>query len=285
MKEGGPIMKSLLAGLIVAFALVGAPGAGANGSPYSPGLVYGWSGVGAENSAVRFVAFGMPKSTIVAAVRARDGRVLRSAVVKGFYGVPLVAYDGTAGGLSGDGRWLVLSSYGPQPGDAGKTSFVVLSTKTLKLRLHTVLPGSWSFDAVSPDGARLYLVEHIFAGPNPRYRVRILDVAGGGRLRGAIVDRLEDEEVMGGEPVTRASTSNGRWAYTLYAREKHEPFVHALDTVRREAFCIDLPLDLDRQKQWGLRLKLSEGAKMLDVRLGRSSVAEIDTASFKVRRT
>ncbi|MBA3375880.1 MAG: hypothetical protein H0U00_08740 [Actinobacteria bacterium] len=275
-------MKSLLAGLVVAIALVGAGGAVANGSPYSPGLVYGWAGVGAESNAVRFVAFGMPKSTIVAAVRARDGRVVRSAVVRGFYGVPLVAYDGTSGGLSGDGRWLVLSSYGPQPGTAGKTSFVILSTKTLKPRLPVVLAGSWSFDAVSPSGSTLYLVEHISVDPSPRYRVRTLDVASG-RLGGAIVDRLENEEVMGGEPVTRATSAGGRWAYTLYAREKNVPFVHALDTVRREAFCIDIPLDLAAQKQTALRLKLAGGS--LNVRMGRDSLATIDTASFRVRRT
>ena len=39
---------------------------------YSPGLLYGWNGVGAGDG-VRYVAFGMPKSTIVAAVRVRDG--------------------------------------------------------------------------------------------------------------------------------------------------------------------------------------------------------------------
>jgi hypothetical protein len=281
-------MKSPIALLVTALAVVAAiaaGSAGANGSPYSPGLVYGWSGVGAQNGAVRFVAFGMPKSTIVAAVRARDGHVMRSAVVRGFYGVPLVAYDGTSAGLSGDGRWLVLASYGPYPGNAGKTSFAVLSTKTLKPRLRVALSGSWSFDAVSPSGSTLYLVEHISVGRNPRYRVRTLDVAAGGRLGGAIVDRLEDEEIMGGEPMARATSSDGRWAYTVYARTKHEPFVHALDTARREAFCIDLPLDLGRQKQWSLRLKLIERRNVLDVRLGRSSVAEIDTKSFKVRRT
>jgi hypothetical protein len=281
-------MKSPIALLVTALAVVAAiaaGGAGANGSPYSPGLVYGWGGVGAQNGAVRFVAFAMPKSTIVAAVRARDGHVLRSTVVRGFYGVPLVAYDGTSGGLSGDGRWLVLSSYGPPPGAFGKTKFVVLSTKTLMPRLRVALSGSWSFDAVSRSGSTLYLVEHISAAPNPSYRVRTLDVAAGGRLGGAIVDRLENEEEMGGEPVTRASSPDGRWAYTLYARRKDEPFVHALDTARREAFCIDLPLDFGRQKQWSLRLTLGERGKVLDVRLGRSSVAEIDTESFEVRQT
>lgn len=276
-------MKSSLALLAAALfvAAFGVAGAGANGSPYSPGLVYGWAGVEAGTSGVHFVTFGMPKSTVVAAVRARDGHVLRSGVVRGFYGVPLVAYDGTSGGLSGDGRWLVLSSYGPQPGSAGTTSFAVVSTKTLEPRLRMTLRGAWSFDAVSRTGSTVYLVEHISAGANPRYRVRVLDVARGGRLGGALVDRLEREQEMGGAPITRASSSDGRWAYTLYARRKGVPFVHALDTAKREAYCIGLPVRVNYNRQWSLRLQLTGSS--LAVRQGSKALATIDVANWKVR--
>jgi hypothetical protein len=264
----------------VAVAAVVVTGAGANGSPYSPGLVYGWAGVEAGSSGVHYVAFGMPKSTIVAAVRARDGRVLRSRVVTGFFGVPLVAYDGTSGGLSGDGRSLVLSSYGPSPGSPGKTTFVVLDTRSLKARHRVVLRGSWSFDAVSPSASTVYLVQHISAGENPRYRVRPLVLARGGRLGRPLVDRLEGEWDMGGSPVARASSADGRWAYTLYARRKHEPFVHALDTARGAAYCIDLPLHLGYNRQYGLRLRLDGG--LLVVGNGTSSLATVDTRTWKV---
>jgi hypothetical protein len=273
-----PSLVLLAAALAAAIVTAGA---GANGSPYSPGLVYGWGGVEAGNSGVHYVAFGMPKSTVVAAVRARDGHVLRSGVLDGFFGVPLVTYDGTSGGLSGDGRWLVLSSYGPRPGSAGKTNFVVLSTRTLKPRLRRTLRGSWSFDAVSPNGSTVYLVQHITGAPNPRYRVRILDVARGGKLGGALVDRLEKEQEMGGEPVTRASSRDGRWAYTLYARRKDVPFVHALDTAKRVAYCIGLPVRVAYNHQWALRLQL-EGSK-LAVGNERGPLATIDVASWKVR--
>jgi hypothetical protein len=280
-------MKSSLALLVtsvLAIAAIAAGGAGANGSPYSPGLVYGWAGVGARDSGVRFVSFGMPKSTMVAAVRARDGGVLRSAVVKGFYGVPLVAYDGTSGGVSGDGRWLALASYGPQPGSRGKTDFVVLGTRSLRPYRHVTLRGSWSFDAIAPDGSTLYLTQHLRAGTNPLYRVRTLDV-GTGRLRGALVDRLEGERDMGGEPIRRASSADGRWAYTLYARRGHEPFVHALDTAKREAFCVDLPVDVGYNDQWALKLKLDERSRLLAVRRGRLTLATVRTDSWKVEKT
>jgi hypothetical protein len=270
----------MLVGSVLLAAAVTAGTAGANGSPYSPGLVAGWSGVGTGDG-VRLVAFGMPKSTVVAAVRTRDGHVLRSSVVQGFYGVPLVAYDGTPGGLSGDGRRLVLSAYGPVPGARGRTRFLVLRTSTLRPRARVVLRGSWSFDAVAPDGSTLYLTQHLRAGEHPLYRVRTYDLTTR-TLGGAVVDRLEGERDMGGEPLTRASSPDGRWAYTLYARKRHDAFVHALDTEKREAFCIDLPLGLGYQRQWELRLRLRERGERLAVTRGTTTLASVDTDSWKV---
>jgi len=276
------ILGSLASLALAAVIAVGA--AGANGSPYSPGLAYGWPGVGARSDGIRFVAFGMPKSTIVAAIRPRDGRVLESRVFRGFYGVPLVAYDGTPGGLSGDGKSLVLGSYGPLPGESGKTRFLVLKTGTVGVRRLVVLPGSWSYDAISPDGSTLYLVEHISAGPNPRYRVRAFAVPDGRLLPEPIVDTRENEALMRGQPATRTTTGDGRWAYTLYARPKQEPFVHALDTRGRKAYCIDLPLELDQQRQMALRLKLADDGRRLTVRAGARVLADVDTKTFEVRK-
>lgn len=271
----------VLSALLAVVAAIAAGGAGANGSPYSPGLTYGWDGIRGPGGDTRFVTLNTPGSTVVAAIRVRDGRVLRSRPLHGLYGIPLVAYDGTAGGLSGDGLSLVVASYGPLPGEAGATRFVVLNARTFKLRRLVVIPGSWSYDAIAPDGSALYLVQHVRAGANPLYRVRSYDVKTG-ILRGAIVDRLENEADMGGEPVTRAASPDGRWAYTLYARASADPFVHALDTTRREAFCIDLPLRLGQVKQRGLRLTLRSNSE-LAVRNGTGTVAVIDTRSFDVR--
>ena len=276
-------MKTSIAVLALALAFaaaVTAGGAGANGSPYSPGLDYGWEGVRAPAGEVRYVTLGTPKSTIVAAITVRGGRVVRSRAVRGFFGVPLVAYDGTTAGLSGDGRTLVVASYGPLPGDAGTTRFLALRAKTLKPYRRIELRGSWSFDALSPDGSRLYLVQHITAGPNPKYRVRVYDLAGGRLLPNAVIDRLVSKAIMGGQPATRVTTSDGRWAYTLYARQKGKPFVHALDTARRKAFCIDLPLRLGEAEQMRLRMRLRHDD--LAVRLGSTKLAVVDRRSFVV---
>src|SRR5439155_539595 len=99
-------------------------------------------------------------------------------------------------------------------------------------------PGvSWGWDGVVAPGGTV------------RYRVRAYDLVAQKLLPGTIVDPREPDEVMAGVPVTRATTADGQWAYTLYARSSKPPFVHALDTMGREAFCIDLPLHLDQQQQ------------------------------------
>ena len=267
--------------LVIATAAASA-GARANGSPYSPGLD-GWEGVVASNGAARFVTLWAGGRTNVAKIQVRTGRVLVSRLVRGQYGVPIVTYDGTTGGISGDGRTLVIASYGPLPGSPGTTRFLPIDSKTLKPGRAVELEGSWSYDAISPDGKRLYLVEHLAPAPSPRYRVRVFDLAAGRLLQQSVIDKAASEAIMRGEPATRATSSDGRWAYTLYARAKKEPFVHALDTARRQAYCIDLPLDLKRPEQMSLRLAM-RGDRMLEVRQGRETVAAVDTKTFVVHR-
>ena len=276
-------MKTLL--LVIAVALVSAVTAVAakgDGSPYTPGLVQGADGVVSPDHRVRFVTLATPRSTVVAAIRIRTGRVVLTNVLRGFYGVPIVAWDNSTGGVSADGRTLVLGSYGPFPGDVGVTRFAVIDTKTLRKSRLLALPGSWAYDAIAPDGSKMFLIEYLGAGQNPHYRVRSLDVRTGRLNPEAIVDRREDEVLMRGQPVTRVASLDGRWAYTLYARPKHGPFVHALDTVRGEAYCVDLPLRLRQLEQMALRLRMrADGA--LEIRNRHARIALVDTKTLKLQ--
>ena len=54
-------------------------------------------------------------------------------------------------------------------------------------------------------------------------------------------DKAQAGWVMEGSPMTRATSADGRWVYTLYSRPGGYPFVHALDTVNGVAHCIGLP--------------------------------------------
>jgi len=276
-------MKTLISLVITVVAVVGvAAGAGAAGGPVtSPGAETGWKGIVGPKGGVRYVALTGSRETIVAAVRVRGGRILRWGVIRGGYGIPLVAFDGTTSGLSADGRTLVLAGPTANPGPVSR--FPIVAVKDLRVRTTITLRGSWAYDAISPDASTLFLVEYSGTGPGASYRVRAFDVQADRLLPEPIVDRNIGEKLMRGQPVTRTVSADGRWAYTLYARQKHEPFVHALDTARRKAYCIDLPLELGQSKQMALRLRLVDGSRRLAVRAGTRVVADVDTRTFEVR--
>ena len=179
------------------------------------------------------------RGTVVAAVDAVGGQVLWSRYVSGRFTIPVVAYDGSASGLSADGGTLVLIR--PRVAFPRRTTaFAVIGTERLRLREAFTLQGDFSFDALSPDGRWLYLVEYLSKRDPSRYLVRLYDLQRGRMLPEPIIDPEEVGDVMRGMPVTRASSPDGRFAYTLYDGAGKHPFIHALDTVEKSARCIDL---------------------------------------------
>jgi hypothetical protein len=86
---------------------------------------------------------------------------------------------------------------------------------------------------------------------------------------------------MRGYPVARATTRKGAWVYTLYNPGTGNPFVHALNTSQRLAVCIDLPRGA-AEGIWNMRLALSADERRLQVRSGGTSIATVDTKTFRV---
>jgi hypothetical protein len=272
-------MLKLIAFALIPFALVAGNATAAKGGP-SPGVSVGWDGTVDAASAVRYVALAAAKTTTVAAVRTSDGRVLRYATIRGAFGIPLVAFDGTAEGISSDGKTLVLADVGARPDE---THFAVLSTKTLRLRKAVTLPGLWAYDALSPNGRTLYATQYLGTGANARYNVRSVSLVTGEPVGGAIIDRREPDEEMNGSPWARTRSANGAWAYTLYAKPNGTGFVHALDTAKRRAFCVDLPWRTSVQRLAAVRLSLADGGRSLELaKRGGNRLAVVDTTTFKV---
>jgi hypothetical protein len=262
----------VLAPLVV--ALTALTGLAAAAGP-SPGARFGSPGIVSHDGKLRYLALRAGRGTLVESVATNGGAVRHSRFLNGFYGVPMVAYDGTAGGLSRDGRRLVLVQAKP-----AETRFVVLDPRTLKVRARVALNGGFGFDALSPDGSLLYLI-HLKPNSGLSYEVRALDLGTGRLFPEAIVDRREPGEKMNGIPLTRIGNGDGSWAYTLYMRGEKAPFVHALHTTHREAFCIDVPMRVRPEELSRVRMRLAGGKLLLKLR-GRT-LASVDTDTFEVR--
>ncbi len=225
----------------------------------------------------RLVALPTHRGTVIARI---GDSVFASRSLEGRYTVPVVALDHTASGLSTDGSTLVLINP-RRTFPRAQTSLVVLDAKNLRVRRQIVLDGDFSFDALSPDGTRMFLIHYLSRRDPTRYEVRALDVPSGKLLPTPIVDKSEPDERMAGFPITRETTADGRWAYTLYDGAGEEPFVHALDTVDGDAHCIDLAMLSGRQDLYDLRLDLGPGEDGLSVVDGAERLAVIDTSDFK----
>ncbi len=268
------VLRTISVGVALsAFAAAGASGSAGPGPP----VIQGWDGVRA--GAVRYVTVPAGGQTAIEAIRVRDGRVVRYGEVRGTWGVPQVAYDGTTGGLSRDGRTLVL---GQIPGGVqlrASSSFALVAVKQFRLIGVVRLKGDFSFDALSPDGARLYLIQHLSANDVTRYQVRAYDLETRRLLPGVVAAKGETD--MRGLPLARVASRDGVWAYTLYGGMPREAFVHALNTARAQAFCIDLPWRGTATNVSKLRLVVN-GTRLVIRRPGYRAAAVVDRGTFRV---
>ena len=273
-------MRIRTAVVATAFAsLAAASAAGADGLPVL-GIDVGGSGVVAPTASARYVTIAAAANTVVARVATTSGKVLQSRVLNGTFTIPAVAYDGSASGLSHDGKTLVLIeprlSF-PRP----RTKLLVLDARSLSATRLIDLKGDFSFDAISPLGSWVYLIQYLSPTDPTRYLVRAYDVRSGRFAAAPVVDPRAPGEKMRGNPLSRVMSADGRWAYTLYDGAGSTPFVHALDTSTRSARCIDLDAlagtDLSR-----LTLRFEQHAQKLDVDRGRAPVQVVDLRTFAV---
>src|SRR5919197_1376901 len=106
------------------------------------------------------LAVALSTAAVLPSAATGDERLVGKVRLAGTFSVPAVAYDGSASGLSADGRTLVLIR--PHHGfPRARTTFAVLDPKRLRLRRVLRLRGDFSFDAISPDGALMYLIQYV----------------------------------------------------------------------------------------------------------------------------
>jgi hypothetical protein len=229
--------------------------------------------------------------TTVRTVDVQPGYGGTEKVVEGSWHFPTIGYDPTPVGVSVDGSTIVLAAdKGAATGST--TRFLVLDRSVLVLNSpHPVPPttielrGSFEFDALSPDGKVLYLVEHLATGPNGHYQVRAVDLPAGTLRPEVIVDKSKIDEAMAGWPISQLRTTDGL-VFTLYWGDEH-PFVHALNAAAGFAVCLDLPtgdrgLEEQRVLDWGLAAS-PDGTSVYAVNATVGEIVEIDRGALQIR--
>ncbi len=256
-------MRRLSLCLAVAVAaLVTAPAALADGPLF---VTQGGAGVTTRDGAFRYVAVPDGTSgTLLEKIEVSSGQVYWWMRLEGSWGIPAVGSGTVTGqGLSGDGRTLVLASTsGPY---ASPSRFLVVALRRARVLETIALDGAFSFDALSPRASRMYLIQYSSSGDLSHYVVRGYDLRTRRLMPGRIADRTEKEETMAGYAMTRTTSADGRWVYTLYQKPSGEPFVHALDTVGAAAYCIDLPSLSANSGLYNVVLSLRNHDRMLAV--------------------
>jgi hypothetical protein len=187
-------------------------------------------------------------ATTVARVDVTSGRILASLRLPGRWTLPATVIGGAPDAATADGRIIVLSRAG-----ARETRFALLDASLRRSPRTITLPGRFAFDAIAPDAHRMFLIQ---PRPGGHYLVRNYDLVRDELMPGAVIDKLEGEWQMEGQPVARAVPAATSWVYTLY-RKDEGPFVHALNT-EGFALCLDLPAAARSgpaaAREWGLTL-------------------------------
>jgi hypothetical protein len=257
--------------IAVAFLVVAVPAAQA-GYP-APYAAQGGDGIASPDGTMRFNAFKAAggQTTIT------NGTASRT--IDGAFGIPMVT-NGIAGGAFHDGSAFILQSVGY----SDRTTFQLVGSRDLAIRDTITLKGTYAYDALSPNDKTLYLIQHTSVEDIEHYIVRAYDFGEHALRDGRIADKTQKSWVMQGYPVTRATTKNGRWAYTMYFNPGGYPFVHALDTVRGVAHCVGFAWPQGEQGQL-FNYKLAvKGSKLQVKTQGGVVYRVIDLKSWKVSK-
>lgn len=252
--------------LLATIGLVGllfAQSAAADGGPLT--VIQGGVGVASPaRPGLHYVAVpDGANGTLLETVDATYGGVFGWHRFTGSWGIPMLGASQTGDGLSRDGRTLVLASLGGPY--ASPSKFVIVDTRRMEAVRAVTLRGSYSFDALSPNASMLYVIQYTSTSDLNHYIVRAYDLRADRLLPGKIADRSEQEETMAGSPITRTTSANGRWVYTLYQKSADDVFVHALDTVGAAAYCIDLPWSSQNSGIYNVVLSLRNHDRTLAV--------------------
>ena len=222
-------------------------------------------------------------------LRAEHGFDGREQSIAGTWRLPTVGLDPVPVGTSANGSTIVLVEAEVADGnvtDRATSRFTVLDRTLQNTPRAVELVGSFEFDALSPDGSLLYVVEHLPGPPDGHYQVRVVETATGFLRPDVIVDKRNLDEAMAGWPVAQARRSDGM-IFTLYRGAEH-PFIHALNSIEGWALCIDLPAtgaeNADAALDWGLTPAVG-GSDLLAINATLGLAVQVVPFDAAIRRT
>jgi hypothetical protein len=221
-----------------------------------------------------FNAYRWLAGTKIPAFAVSTGRVWQTFTVPGRWRI---------GGVSPQGRWLVLSNRRFNP---LRTELAILDASRGLISHRFRLRGNFEVETVSPDGRRLFLIEHLRENGAPRYLVRLYNVPSR-RLQSEPL-RGGKDRVMAGYAWSGVASPNGRWLLTLYLNTlRSNAFIHALDLKKGIPRCINLPSGrgvFDLLKRYSLTLS-PDGRTLYAANPAIGVVAQIDLGTRRVVRT
>jgi len=207
----------------------------------------------------------------------QTGATLSTMPLGGAYRLPAATANGVPGGLAPNGMWLVVESI-----DSSQSHMLIVNTTTSTVRRKIDLDGYFQFDAISNDGDRLYLIQHL----NGReYYVRLYDVISGRLDENIVVDKSDGNQAMAGTRLSGIATPDGHMLFSMYVREHESPFIHALSLDGPFAFCLDLPgdgyADSAAELRWALAIT-GDGSRIYAANPATGVVAVISTGANSV---
>ena len=202
----------------------------------------------------------------------QTGALQNSAQLGDSYRLPAATAGGVPGGLSPNGRWLIVESSGAQ-----HSRMLIIDVTTFKVVERIELAGDFEFDAINDRGSSLYLIQRVGVSD---YHVRLYDVPAAALDPEFVVDKNDGDEAMSGLRLSGVATRDHEWLLSIYAREHKPPFIHALSLDGPFALCLDLPgtgyLDDPREMDWSLAMS-PDGSTVYAVNPATGLIAVLST--------
>jgi hypothetical protein len=208
----------------------------------------------------------------------QTGAILRAQQLPGDFKLPPATLSGVPGGLSQNGRWLVLQAFDRTSNNVPNATHLLLTDTSYSAPVRRIdLQGYFQFDAVDNNGLWIYLIQFV---SSTEYFVRRYDMAAAQLDPTVIFDKSDGSAAMSGLRLSGVASAGGHWLFSVYARQDKSAFIHMLSMDNPIAFCIDLPgsgLSSDpTEMYWSLALS-RDGSHLYAANLAKGVVVDVDT--------